>query len=126
MKKIKRKSSRIIFSFAFSILAGVSIGYAALTTSLNITGQSTLSKNSCDVHFENVRVLNNYTADRSSRPTIDSTQTKITFSLKLTTPGQFYEISTDVVNSGTIDAMLSTISNNLTTESPFISSFVSF
>lgn len=33
----------------------------------------------------------------------------------MTTPGQFYEISTDVVNSGTIDAMLSTISNNLTT-----------
>ena len=115
MKKIKRKSRRIIFYFAFFIFAGVSIGYAALTTSLNITGQSTLSKNSWDVHFEDVRVLNNYTADRSSRPTIDSTQTKITFSLKLTTPGQFYEISTDVVNSGTIDAMLSTISNNLTT-----------
>lgn len=115
MKKSKKIQSYNIF-FCFSILAGVSIGYAALTTSLNITGQSTLSKrNSCDVHFENVRVLNNYTADRSSRPTIDSTQTKITFSLKLTTPGQFYEISTDVVNSGTIDAMLSTISNNLTT-----------
>lgn len=115
MKKIKRKSRRIIFYFAFFIFAGVSIGYADLTTSLNITWQSTLSKNSWDVHFEDVRVLNNYTADRSSRPTIDSTQTKITFSLKLTTPGQFYEISTDVVNSGTIDAMLSTISNNLTT-----------
>ena len=115
MRKIKRKSRRVVFYFAFFIFAGVSIGYAALTTSLNITGQSTLSKNSWDVHFEDVRVLNNYTADRSSRPTIDSTQTKITFSLKLTTPGQFYEISTDVVNSGTIDAMLSTISNNLTT-----------
>lgn len=115
MRKIKRKSRRIIFYFAFLIFVGVSIGYAALTTSLNITGQSTLSKNLWDVHFEDVRVLNNYTADQSSRPTIDSTQTKITFSLKLTTPGQFYEISTDVVNSGTIDAMLSTISNNLTT-----------
>ena len=115
MRKIKRKSRRIIFYFAFFIFVGVSIGYAALTTSLNITGQSTLSKNLWDVHFEDVRVLNNYTADQSSRPTIDSTQTKITFSLKLTTPGQFYEISTDVVNSGTIDAMLSTISNNLTT-----------
>lgn len=115
MRKIKRKSRRIIFYFTFFIFVGVSIGYAALTTSLNITGQSTLSKNLWDVHFEDVRVLNNYTADQSSRPTIDSTQTKITFSLKLTTPGQFYEISTDVVNSGTIDAMLSTISNNLTT-----------
>lgn len=116
MRKIKRKSRHLVFYFAFIIFAGVSIGYAVLTTSLNILGKSTLNRNSWNIYFDNVKILNNYTADLTSSPQLDEIKTKIIFNLKLSEPGQFYEISTDVVNKGTIDAMFEELSTNLTTE----------
>lgn len=50
-------------------------------------------------------------------PTIDDTSTEITYQINLDTPGQFYEFTVDVENSGSIDAMLDEVlSTTLTSE----------
>ena len=43
-------------------------------------------------------------------PSLNSTNTAINFTVKLTNPGDFYEFTVKEVNAGTIDGMISTIS----------------
>lgn len=117
MRKIRRKVNKPLLYFVFFIFASVSVGYAALSTTLSITGKSTLSKNSWDIHFENFVLVHNGASKVTTAPTIDSTKTKVSFNITLSKPGDSYEFTVDAVNKGTIDAMLSGFSaTSLTTD----------
>ncbi len=107
MKKIRRKVNKPLLYFVFFVFASVTVGYAALSTTLSITGKGTLSKNSWDIHFENLVIVDNGASAVTTAPTIDSTKTKVSFNITLSKPGDSYEFSVDAVNKGTIDAMLS-------------------
>lgn len=116
MKKIRRKVNKPLLYFVFFVFASVTVGYAALSTTLSITGKGTLSKNSWDIHFENLVIVDNGASVVTTAPTIDSTKTKISFNITLSKPGDTYEFTVDAVNKGTIDAMLSGFSaTSLTT-----------
>ncbi len=87
----------------------IGLGFAALSATLGITGHAIIGNISFDVHFANVEVKEG-SMEAQSPATIDaSDKTQINFSLHLTTPGQFYEFETDIVNNGTLDAYLSSI-----------------
>lgn len=117
MKKIRRKVNKPLLYFVFFVFASVTVGYAALSTTLSITGKSTLSKNSWDIHFENLVILDDGASKVTAAPTIDSTKTKVSFNITLSKPGDTYEFTVDAVNKGTIDAMLSGFSaTSLTTD----------
>lgn len=117
MKKIRRKVNKPLLYFVFFIFASVTVGYAALSTTLSITGKGTLSKNSWDIHFENLVIVGNGASAVTTAPTIDSTKTKVSFNITLSKPGDSYEFTVDAVNKGTIDAMLSGFSaTSLTTD----------
>lgn len=107
MKKIRRKVNKPLLYFVFFVFASVTVGYAALSTTLSITGKGTLSKNSWDIHFENLVIVDNGASVVTTAPTIDSTKTKVSFNITLSKPGDTYEFTVDAVNKGTIDAMLS-------------------
>lgn len=107
MKKIRRKVNKPLLYFVFFVFASVTVGYAALSTTLSITGKGTLSKNSWDIHFENLVIVDNGASVVTTAPTIDSTKTKVSFNITLSKPGDSYEFTVDAVNKGTIDAMLS-------------------
>ena len=116
MKKIRRKVNKPLLYFVFFVFASVTVGYAALSTTLSITGKGTLSKNSWDIHFENLVIVGNGASAVTTAPTIDSTKTKVSFNITLSKPGDSYEFTVDAVNKGTIDAMLSGFSaTSLTT-----------
>lgn len=116
MKKIRRKVNKPLLYFVFFVFASVTVGYAALSTTLSITGKGTLSKNSWDIHFENLVIVDNGASVVTTAPTIDSTKTKVSFNITLSKPGDSYEFTVDAVNKGTIDAMLSGFSaTSLTT-----------
>lgn len=116
MKKIRRKVNKPLLYFVFFVFASVTVGYAALSTTLSITGKGTLSKNSWDIHFENLVIVDNGASVVTTAPTIDSTKTKVSFNITLSKPGDTYEFTVDAVNKGTIDAMLSGFSaTSLTT-----------
>ena len=97
------------FIIAFLILFTITIGYAILNSILNINGRSNISKNTWDVHFDNIKVTDG-SVDAIKVPTIEN-NTKIDFDAKLNLPGDFYEFIVDVVNNGTIDAMVESIIN---------------
>lgn len=103
MRKKKNKYALIIL-----LLLVIGVGYAALTSTLNINGNTIIEKSSWDVHFENLKV-NPGSEDATVAATIDSTKTVIDYTVLLSKPGDFYEFTVDIVNAGTIDAMISDV-----------------
>ena len=90
------------------VLLCISVGYAAMNRTLNIIGSSKVEKNTWNVYFANPLVTNGSVS--SDLPVIDiNTKTTIDFSIILNFPGDFYEFTFDVVNDGTIDAMIDSI-----------------
>ncbi len=67
MKKKKNSSFVVI---ALLLIVTISIGYAALSTTLNINGTSTIKTQTWDVHFANVK-SNNYYWCNSNKSTND-------------------------------------------------------
>ena len=93
------------------LLLGISLGYALLTSNLNILGVAGILNPTWDIHFENVVVKTGSVT--APTPTIDSNQTTVSYSVTLNTPGDFYEFTVDAVNAGTIDGMISSVTSTL-------------
>lgn len=105
-KNDKRKKRYIVIILLLLLLMGVTVGYAALSTSIHINGTSHIKNVTIwDIHFENL-VEKEGSVKASLKPTIDTTKTFIQYAVDLTSPGDFYEFSIDVRNSGSIDAKL--------------------
>ena len=102
-----RKNKSIYIILIIVLLICVTIGYAVINTTLNINGKSSVSKNTWNIYFDNIQIKNGSTGEVKT-PTI-SDQTTIDFEVALNLPGDFYEFSVDVVNNGTIDAMIENI-----------------
>ena len=88
------------------------IGYAALHTTLKVDGTVNVAKATWDVHFENVQITNG-SVTANPAPTSNNTDTtEMTYTINFTKPGDYFEFTTDIVNDGTIDAMVDVVSNN--------------
>ena len=90
------------------LLVGISVGYAALTTTLNINGTANISSVGWNVHFENIKVTTG-SVTASTPAAIDNATTAVSYAVSLVKPGDFYEFTVDVVNDGTLVAKLSDI-----------------
>ena len=105
MNKINNRRNLIIV-----LLLLISIGFAYLSTTLNIAGSSIVHGNKWEVIWDNTSVdviSGSVTADT---PTIDNNKTTVSYDITLNSPGDYYEFSVDAFNNGTIDAMVDTIS----------------
>ena len=89
------------------LMIGITIGYAALNSTLNITGKSNISKNTWDVYFDNLYVTST-SVDGVGDPIILD-DTTINFEVILNIPGEKYEFYVDVINEGSIDAMVESL-----------------
>jgi len=94
------------------LVVGISIGYAALTTTLMINGNSTIKKATWDIHFANVdvktgSVLIDTTKGEQAATITDTAATIIDYTISLQQPGDFYEFTVDAVNGGSLDAAIS-------------------
>ena len=101
---MRRNNKSIYIVLLMVVLISVTIGYAVINSTLNITGKSSISKNSWDIHFDNI-VVKEGSVEAVKIPTIESSTT-LDFEVSLNLPGDFYEFTVDVVNNGTIDAMI--------------------
>ena len=108
MKNNKRKIRYLVLIL---LLLFISIGYAYLNSTLNITGSSTINNPTWDIHWENVEVKTGSVSAQT--PIIDTNKTTVNYSVTLTIPGEYYEFTVDAVNAGTIDGMISVVSNKL-------------
>ena len=108
---MKKSKKRLNYLLVIVLLLLVSVGYAVLSTNLNIVGVSTINNSTWDIHWENVQVKTGSVS--VSTPTIDTAKTTVNYSVTLTIPGDYYEFTVDAVNAGTIDGMVSVVSNKL-------------
>ncbi len=103
-KRLKKyRLSNTFFLVMAMVIFAMGIGYAAISTTLEIDGTSDIDSASWDVHFANVQVTTGSVA--ATTPAI-SNNTSVSFSANLANPGDFYEFTVDVVNEGTLDAKL--------------------
>lgn len=99
----------------FILLLFISIGYAFLSTNLNITGTSTINNPIWDIHFTNIHVKSgSVTPDIAA--TINDNGDGITYEVTLNTPGEYYEFNVDVKNSGTLDGMIESVVSTVNNE----------
>ena len=84
----------------------LTIAYAALNAVLTIQGSAQVTSANWDVHLANPKVINGSVT--TTVPTL-TTGKSLAFSTTLNMPGDFYEFTVDVVNSGTIDAMIENV-----------------
>ena len=92
-----------ILTIALVCVFTLTIAYAALNAVLTIQGSAQVSSADWDVHLANPKVTNGSVT--TIVPTL-TTGKSLTFSTTLNMPGDFYEFTVDVVNSGSIDAMI--------------------
>ena len=114
MRRVKKSKKAVFIVIALLLL--ISIGYAAITTNLTIGGNATVKKQTFSVYFNNVQVNQSSVsgAKVTTAPSTSGTSTTtINWAVTLDTPGEFYEFNVDIVNGGSIDAMVNTATNNI-------------
>lgn len=107
----------------FIILLLVSIGYAALSTTLKINGTAKIAKNTWSIYWDEDTISKTSGSKGDTTPTVTngddgSVNTKLNWSVNFELPGEFYEFTIDAVNDGTIDAMVSDIESTLPSNLP--------
>ncbi len=96
-------------SFIFITILCMGIGFALLSSNLTITGNTNVSGNSWKVYFNSVSVTNG-SVDATVTPTVTgTTTTSLNYTILLDKPGDFYEFTVEAKNDGTIDAVISSI-----------------
>lgn len=100
-----RKSLYLILTAIIISVFTLSIVYAILSVTLNITGAAEVVASNWDIHLENVKVKSGSVS--SDIPVISGNN--LSFSASLAIPGDYYEFGVDVVNSGNIDAMIDSV-----------------
>ena len=110
-----RKTLYLVLGIVMISVFTLSIAYAAMSTVLEIHGNSEVVASSWDIHLENARVKSGSVS--ANAPSISGTSS-VGFDVELNMPGEFYEFTVDVVNEGSIDAMIDSVvkTPELTTE----------
>ena len=87
----------------------LTLAYAALSVTLNIQGNARVSAADWDIYLNNPRVASG--SATTNLPVIKTSST-LEFETTLNMPGDFYEFTVDVVNNGSIDAMIENVVKN--------------
>ena len=108
VKKFKYNyKTRFLLPLLVLVCVSLGLGYAYLQTDLAIVGVTKLKDNEWNVHFDNVQPVPGSVTPVTA-PSI-SDLTTVSFSSQLENPGDKYEFYADVVNAGTIDAMVDSL-----------------
>ena len=98
-----RKTLGVMLTLVVICVFTLSIAYAALVTTLSISGAAEVVASNWDIHLANPKVKGG--SATTTVPTITS-GSSLSFNTTLNIPGDFYEFTVDVVNDGDIDAMI--------------------
>ena len=113
---MRRQNKKMTTYFILLAILLIGVVYAFLQANLQINGTAKIQANTWDIHFDNIIVNENSVSigENDSQATIDpENNCKIDFEVTLSTPGDFYEFTVDVVNAGTIDGMVGELNKTL-------------
>ena len=108
MKSLKKNNTLIISLLLIVIL--MSVGFAVISTTLNINGTAKVKASSWDIHFENVVISEGSSEAIKEAVIANEDATLVEYEVELEKPGDFYEFTVDAVNDGTIDALVNLVS----------------
>ncbi len=115
------KQAKILAVIAITLaIGGLSIGFAAFSQTLTINGSATVQASNWDVHFQSISgpTLTG-TATQVTAPTVDASTTVISaYDVTFVTPGDSVSYDAVIINDGTFDAEVSSISVGAPTCSP--------
>ena len=111
------KKITVLFVLITLFLTGLTIGFSMLSSTLTITGKSTIKKNSWTIYFDDIEISEDSVknenpsddATLSVNGVADPTKQNIEFTAKLDKPGDIYEFTVYTVNDGSIDAEIESI-----------------
>ncbi len=104
----KRKSIFLVVS----LILFISIGFSVLSSNISINGSFSFLNNTWDIYFDNLEVSPGSVAAIESAKIMEEDNETINYEIKFTKPGDYYEFNVDIVNDGTIDAMISNITKS--------------
>ena len=113
MEKKKNTQLFVIAILSVAILV-MSVGFASYATTLNINGTATVKASKWSVHY----VTTSYAESTGSVAATahNLTNTDFTFTVTLDKPGDFYEATANIINDGTFDANLTSLTMTTLTE----------
>ena len=114
-KKYDRFNKKYKILLLALLLLSITVGFAALSTTLKISGTTNIGKNTWNIYWDNVA---NQSGVPTTTPVISNDATNgpntvVTWTVTLNKPGDFYEFTVDAVNAGTLDAMITNIEHKL-------------
>lgn len=118
LEKIGNNAFRPVYFIVFIVsLLLLTIAYASLAVNLGIkvNGAKKVEALNWNVQFENLNVIDG-SVSAIKEAEIDESKTGIEYEISLNTLGEFYSFTTDVVNTGTIDAKIYDIIEKTITE----------
>ena len=116
---MKRHKKMNKVSILLLILLAVTIGYAAISTTLKINGTTSVTKQNWNIYWDNPVVTSGSVS--SEVPEIVNNDTVATWDVELNWPGEYYEFTIDAVNAGTIDAKIKDLT---ATANPALPSYI--
>lgn len=106
MEKQKNTQTLIIAVLAVAVLT-LSVGFAAFSQRLDMNGTVSVTSSSWNVHFDTDSFAK--TTGSQDVTTTSITGTSISWQSTLTKPGDYAEFTVNVLNEGTFDAVLKSI-----------------
>jgi len=111
MENKKKKERGVLLLLIVAVLL-MTIGFAAYTQTLNINGTVTVKGSPWNVHYVANDITPSTNSVTASSATIDKTD--FAFTVTLEKPGDFYEATINVINEGSMDAILKKVTMGLT------------
>lgn len=101
-----RKTLSLVLCLVLVCVFTLTIAYSALSAVLIIKGNAKIASSNWNIYLNNPKVTSG--SATTDIPTLQSKNT-LKFNTTLNMPGDFYEFTVDVVNDGTIDAMIENV-----------------
>lgn len=110
MRNKRRRKTRknVLIAYLLLFIFSLTIGFSSLNTSLKMLGHVKIPQSSWHIYFANPTLKEGSQNHQSL--TLTNNDTSLQLSIVLPKPGDYYELSLDIVNDGTFDAKLSDIS----------------
>ena len=101
-----------IHKILFIVVIAMTVGFAALNTTLQLIGTLNISRTTWNIHWANPTKTGGVTATKDATlKTGDNTI--VEYEVNLANQGDYYEFTVDAQNEGTIDAMVTGIDNKV-------------
>ena len=105
----KNKKNKTLLTVIILLLA-ITIGYAAIATTLKINGSADVKSARWNVYWDENSIAvtegSVATTQGNEARVTDSGKTQIEYSVELSEPGDFYEFTVDAVNEGSLNAKI--------------------